>query len=680
MVAKQRHSRDKGLRSVPPSGRASASSEVDSQGKAQNMLSNKRVLVTGAGGFLGGWLCASLVEAGAHVIALDRVFPSQSPVLNELSSVVELVYGDIENFEYMLHIINACEVDFIYHLAAQALVQVAARNPLSTFKSNIQGTWNILDSARLLSDKVKGIIVASSDKAYGDQTVLPYKEEAPMEGRFPYDVSKSCADLIARSYFHSYKLPVCVSRCGNLYGGGDFAYSRIIPGTIRSVLAGENPLIRSDGTPVRDYVYVKDAAQALLTLSEHMLSSRALHGEAFNISNESPISVLDLVQRILTVMKRTDLKANVLGNASLEIQAQYLSASKIRERLGWAPRFDLESGLAPDNRVVPPQCKQPQSEKMNARAPGRYEGKRVLITGATGFIGRHLASALVQEQSTVFCLVRGERRSEEPTLPPGAKLLSGDLNDVQQCARCMEQAAPEIVFNLASAKLRDASSQALFAHWTTTASGAVNLAYQGLRHENPLIVQIGSSEEYGDGPTPFIETQEEKPISAYSLGKVSATRFLLTANALNQLAVIIVRPTVVYGPGQTGEMFIPSLIKHYTEGSAPSLTSCEQTRDFLYIDDLISALLLLGLRRDLSGHIFNVGSGTALKLSRAVDLVAKLCAYQGDSGINKRENRQHEVMHHLADNEKIYSQVGWRPQMDIEEGLARTVKWWKEKK
>ena len=224
-------------------------------------------------------------------------------------------------------------------------MQVAARNPLSTFKSNIQGTWNILEAARLLKERVKGIIVASSDKAYGDQTELPYREEAPMEGRYPYDVSKSCADLIARSYFHSYKLPVCVSRCGNLYGGGDFAFSRIIPGTIRSILAGESPLIRSDGTPVRDYVYVKDAAQALISLSENMISSKTLHGEAFNISNESPISVLDLVQKILTLMKRNDIKPTVLGNASLEIQAQYLSSSKIRERLGWVPRFDLESGL-----------------------------------------------------------------------------------------------------------------------------------------------------------------------------------------------------------------------------------------------------------------------------------------------------------------------------------------------
>jgi CDP-glucose 4,6-dehydratase len=261
---------------------------------------------------------------------------------------MESVVADIEEYEQMVHLLNTHAVDFVFHLAAQALVQVAARDPLSTFKSNIQGTWNILEAARMLhgsSTALKGIIVTSSDKAYGDQVKLPYFEDAPMEGRFPYDVSKSCADLIARSYFHSYKQPVCVTRCGNLYGGGDFAFSRIVPGTIKSVLEGEPPLVRSDGTPVRDYIYVKDAVQALLDLARKMMSSVAIHGQAFNISNEAPISVLALVERILLLMKRSDLKPIVEGNAPLEIQAQYLSAKKIREALGWKPKYDLDSGI-----------------------------------------------------------------------------------------------------------------------------------------------------------------------------------------------------------------------------------------------------------------------------------------------------------------------------------------------
>jgi CDP-glucose 4,6-dehydratase len=311
------------------------------------MSGHRKVMVTGAGGFLGGWLCAALLEDDVHVIAIDRQFPTCS-IATTLSSTMELVIADIEDYEQMVDVLNAHEVEFVFHLAAQALVQVAARYPLSTFKSNIQGTWNVLEAARMLAKTrtaLKGIIVTSSDKAYGDQVQLPYFEDAPMEGRFPYDVSKSCADLIARSYFHSYKQPVCVTRCGNLYGGGDFAFSRIVPGTIKSVLSGEPPLIRSDGTPVRDYVYVKDAVQALLDLSEKMLSSVAIHGEAFNISNEAPISVLALVEKILRLMKRNDLSPIVEGNAPLEIQAQYLSSKKIQEKLNWKPKFDLDSGL-----------------------------------------------------------------------------------------------------------------------------------------------------------------------------------------------------------------------------------------------------------------------------------------------------------------------------------------------
>jgi CDP-glucose 4,6-dehydratase len=312
------------------------------------MSQGGRVLVTGAGGFLGGWLCDALRKRNRQVIALDRVFPANC-MLQSFADRVEVVVSDVEDFEAMVNVLNASEVEFIYHLAAQAFVQVAAKDPVSTFKSNIAGTWNILEAARQLGTEnshLKGIIVASSDKAYGDQVELPYKEDAPMEGRFPYDVSKSCADLIARSYFHSYRLPVCVTRCGNLYGGGDFAFSRIVPATIRSVLMGERPLIRSDGTPVRDYIYVKDAAEALLVLSEKMLGSKELHGHAFNISNESPISVLDMVQKILLLMERNDLIPIVASDAPLEIQAQYLSAKKMKEKLGWSPAFDLERGLA----------------------------------------------------------------------------------------------------------------------------------------------------------------------------------------------------------------------------------------------------------------------------------------------------------------------------------------------
>jgi len=231
----------------------------------------------------------------------------------------------------------------VIHLAAQTLVPVANRNPVATFESNIQGTWAMLEACRR-SPKVKQIVMASSDKAYGEAEVLPYDESTPLQGRHPYDVSKSCADLIAQSYAATYGLPVSVTRCGNFYGPGDLNWNRIIPGTIRSVLRGECPVIRSDGTLVRDYFYVEDGAAAYLLLAEKMASIDSLRGEAFNFSNETQVSVRELVDKLLAVMN-SRLKPIVLNEASNEIKHQSLSAKKAREWLGWRPSFTLEEGL-----------------------------------------------------------------------------------------------------------------------------------------------------------------------------------------------------------------------------------------------------------------------------------------------------------------------------------------------
>lgn len=311
------------------------------------MTAGLKALVTGAGGFLGGWLCEELAAAGVETVALDRDYSHARQATTKQS--IERISADIENFEQLQQILEQKNIGFIFHLAAQALVKVAAADPMSTFKANIEGTWNVLEAARRISLKgarrIEGVIVASSDKAYGDQENLPYTEDFPLQGRYPYDVSKSCADLLAKSYFASFGLPVCVTRCGNLYGGGDFAVSRVVPGTILSALRGERPVIRSDGTPVRDYVYVKDAAQALLLISRAMASDPSIHGEAFNISCEEPISVIDIVSKILVLMNKNDLQPLVLNNATLEIQAQYLSSKKIRQRLAWRPLFDLAGGL-----------------------------------------------------------------------------------------------------------------------------------------------------------------------------------------------------------------------------------------------------------------------------------------------------------------------------------------------
>jgi CDP-glucose 4,6-dehydratase len=305
---------------------------------------DRRVFVTGASGLLGSWLVADLVAQGASVVALlrDHV-PGSNLVRLGLDQRIDVVRGDLADRDLLERALGEYEVASVIHLAAQTIVGIANRNPISTFEANIRGTWNLLEACRR-SPLVRQIVVASSDKAYGDQEVLPYSEEAPLEGRHPYDVSKSCADLIARSYFETYASPVCVTRCGNFYGGGDLNWNRIVPGTIRSVLRGERPVIRSDGKFVRDYFYVKDGSRAVMHLVESMAKDEALLGEAFNFSNEIQVTVLDLVSRILALMG-SKLEPEVRNEASNEIIHQYLSARKARERLSWTPSFDLERGL-----------------------------------------------------------------------------------------------------------------------------------------------------------------------------------------------------------------------------------------------------------------------------------------------------------------------------------------------
>jgi len=302
------------------------------------------VLVTGATGLVGSWLVRHLVQAGAHVVCLVRDWVPQSELVRSGSAQeVILVRGDVCDQAFLERALGEYEIQTVMHLAAQTIVGIANRNPVSTFEANIRGTWSLLEACRR-SPLVRQIVVASSDKAYGDQDQLPYDEKTPLEGRHPYDVSKSCADLIAQTYAVTYRLPVVVTRCGNFYGGGDLNWNRIVPGTIRSILRGERPVIRSDGLHVRDYFYVEDGAAAYLRLAEHLADDRALAGEAFNFSNELQVTVLELVQHILRFMD-SDLQPEIRNEASNEIRHQYLSAAKARLQLGWAPLFDLEAGL-----------------------------------------------------------------------------------------------------------------------------------------------------------------------------------------------------------------------------------------------------------------------------------------------------------------------------------------------
>ena len=303
------------------------------------------MLVTGSTGLLGSWLTRALIERGAFVVALIRDWVPENELFRAgLLERVCVVRGDVCDQQTVERALGEYEINTVFHLAAQTIVGIANRNPVSTFESNIRGTWSVLEASRR-SPTVHQIVVASSDKAYGSHERLPYSEDAAMQGRHPYDVSKSCADLIARSYAVTYGLPVCVTRCGNLYGGGDLNWNRIVPGTIRSAMHGERPIIRSDGSYIRDYFYVEDGVLAYLTLAEQLAINGNLAGEAFNFSNEIQVTVLELAQMIMRLIGREDLELDVLGEASNEITHQYLDAAKARSMLGWQPRYSLEEGL-----------------------------------------------------------------------------------------------------------------------------------------------------------------------------------------------------------------------------------------------------------------------------------------------------------------------------------------------
>ncbi len=290
---------------------------------------DRPTFVTGATGLLGGWLVRRLVDAGADVVCLVRDWVPRSELLGgPLAQRVRMVRGDVRDQELLERALGEYEIDTVFHLAAQTIVGVANRNPVSTFESNIGGTWSLLEACRR-SPKIGAVVVASSDKAYGDQEKLPYDEDTPLEGRHPYDVSKSCADLIAKSYAITYGLPVVITRCGNFYGGGDLNWNRLVPGTIRSILRGDRPVIRSDGTLIRDYFYVEDGADAYIHLAEALRTRPELKGEGFNFSNESPVTVLEIVSKVMKVLG-SNLEPEVRGEVSNEIRYQCLNASPFR--------------------------------------------------------------------------------------------------------------------------------------------------------------------------------------------------------------------------------------------------------------------------------------------------------------------------------------------------------------
>ncbi len=306
----------------------------------------RRTLVTGATGIIGSWLVKELLAEGAHVVALVLDLDPQSELVRSGDiNRAAVVNGRLESLETVERAINVHEVDTVFHLGAQTLVEVAHRHPLGTWEANVRGTYNVLEACRSYGGLVRSVVVASSDKAYGEVEELPYTEDMPLTPRHPYEVSKACADLIARSYHHTYGVPAAIARCGNVYGGGDLNWSRIVPATVRSLIRGERPVLRSDGTYVRDYLYVKDAARAYMDLADQVLDER-VGGEAFNFSAESPLTVLQLVSEICRLVGREDVEPEIEDRSVGEIHDQTLSAARARRVLGWEPRYGLEQGLS----------------------------------------------------------------------------------------------------------------------------------------------------------------------------------------------------------------------------------------------------------------------------------------------------------------------------------------------
>lgn len=306
----------------------------------------KRIFITGANGFVGSWLTKVLVEAEAQVVVLIKEEIPGS-ILDEkkfCSKLKAVIRGNLVDYGLVESIFRKYKPDTCFHLAAQAIVGRANQSPLPTFESNITGTWNVLEAARNYG--IGRMVVTSSDKAYGEHDRLPYSEEDSLLALHPYDASKACCDILARTYAHTYDLPIAVTRCANIYGGGDLNFSRIIPDTIRSVLHKKNPIIRSDGTPLRDYIYIEDVVRAYLTLAEKVRNKK-IRGEAFNFGTEKPISVLDLVNKIIKISGEKGVKPIIMGKGKLkgEIDKQYLAIRKAQNLLGWQPKYDLEKGL-----------------------------------------------------------------------------------------------------------------------------------------------------------------------------------------------------------------------------------------------------------------------------------------------------------------------------------------------
>jgi CDP-glucose 4,6-dehydratase len=306
---------------------------------------DRPTFVTGATGLVGAWTVRRLMDLGADVVCLvrDRI-PQSEFNRRGLDRQVKTVTGDVTDQPLLERVLGEYEIQVAIHLAAQTIVGVANRNPVSTFESNIAGTWTLLEACRR-TPTIKSIVLASSDKAYGAHEKQPYTEDMALQGRHPYDVSKSCSDLIGQAYAATYGLPVGITRCGNFFGGGDLNWNRLVPGTVRSVLRGQRPVIRSDGQFVRDYFYVEDGAAAYTLLAQAIAERPELRGRAFNFSLEQELTALEMVQRILGLMG-SGMEPDIRNEAVHEIRIQRIDATLARRELAWSPQYTLDEGLS----------------------------------------------------------------------------------------------------------------------------------------------------------------------------------------------------------------------------------------------------------------------------------------------------------------------------------------------
>ncbi len=303
------------------------------------------MLVTGGDGLVGAWLVKALLERGERVVVIRRDQPAVSSLKElGLAGSVDVVNGDICTDGLVARVLNEYEVDSVFHLAAQTQVGSANRSPVPTFETNIRGTWLLLEACRV--HRAGRVVVASSDKAYGHPRELPYREEHALDPKYPYDVSKAATDMLARSYWHTFELPVAVTRLANVYGGGDTNRARLIPEAVCAALAGEAPVVRSDGSPERDFLYVEDAARAYLAVWDALAGGGA-RGEAFNAAGGDPHRVLDVIELICRLAGSSvapDIRGQGVPHG--EIDRQWLDSTKLRELTGWHPEIPLEEGLS----------------------------------------------------------------------------------------------------------------------------------------------------------------------------------------------------------------------------------------------------------------------------------------------------------------------------------------------